>query len=355
MSSVASWCTDHIMNVAEQQCTKNPVIVIPESGSITIFPDAHFSGYRMQAVPIPNAAYPPVPTTAGDGFASQLQTLQAENQDLRRALAIQQRMYDELEQHVASVQNERDGFREQARVLELRRSALQAELDAKKAEAEVKESKYQRLDHDHSRTHSDLKKVEEERAQLATIVLELEVQIAALRGSDSQMRATSPQGDRSGPAGFPTAMVPAVTDEVTASQYDQDRLDSAPAKGRPHRSRKVPDDKSKMSQVLERASESLPKIDFSIRNRGEEFFKSLKEKNYISDYDDQLYICYCQAVPTELFTISHRVRAPNKGKRGFSHLGPKGPNGKAIPFNWRPWASHASHCSYVKVSQPCRW
>lgn len=353
MSSVASWCTDHIMNVAEQQCTKNPVIVIPERGSITIFPDASvgLSGHRMQAEPVPHAAYHPTPNTIVGSFASQLQELQAENQDLRRALAIQQEMYGELERHVASVQNERDGIREQVQVLEQKRLSLQAELDAKMDEAEFRHLKYQRIGDDHSRIRFDLKKFEGQRTQLTTKVLELEGQIAALRGNDSQMEAMSPQGNRSGPARLPTAMATTASDGLSASRGEHDKIDSVPVKARSNRPIKALDDKSKMLLVLERASDSLPKIDFSIRNTGEVFFKSLKEKGYISDYDDEMYMCYCQAVPTEPLTSTHRARAPNKGKRGFSHLANKGPNGKAIPFSWRPWASHARHCPYVKVSR----
>lgn len=98
--------------------------------------------------------------------------------------------------------------------------------------------------------------------------------------------------------------------------------------------------------IQENISETLVKIPLHNQNNGEAFFESLKKNAYIVDYDDTMFICYCQ---TPLNYTTHRAGRPNDGRHGFRHLESNGPSKPKVPYRWKLWAAHASQCGYLKV------
>lgn len=235
--------------------------------------------------------------------------------------------------------------------LQERLEAAEKELEALRHGRDIRVSKSDGADSEESRLRAALEAVTAYGKDLEAKLEDSEVKRIMLANALQKARTSvAPRDPEQGSKGktedsvsTPSAVVSTACAK-DATKSSTQRQTSGSANQKSNGSGK--DQASMVKHVADNISSTLPKIDLQVRGCDEGFFKTLKDNRYIQDYDDTVYICFCQSTPT---SGPMRARKPWDGKRGFSHLMSTGAGKPKVPYYGRHWVVHAASCPYLKV------
>lgn len=286
-------------------------IVIPESGRLTIYPSAS-EQYSLKSTASDmshtldrhhSTATPATASLASSpsphpNLAPQLQQSYCQIVQLRQALEAYEVGYRALEQHVSTLQNERQGLINQAVRTDVAGLQLQSQLARSTSEIAKWKGGYQALLRDKAKAAGERDvwqasceasqslsrstgtqctpleapetrstTAEQERDALRTECLQLQAENTSAR---ERIRVLESEKE---------ALEAECEAKVSLILEERGKNGSQAASGSSTTSADT--DKTGMQLVIDHMSDALPKIDFSIRNRGEEFFRFLKANGHI--------------------------------------------------------------------------